>query len=102
MARAGKFVIKTGRGGKTHFVLLASIGRLVVTSETYESKASCLKGIDAVKRLAGDAAVDRGRPRDDGCGYQGATHGHGRVSALVAGNAGFTPAPRFGRSTARR
>ena len=27
------------------------------TSETYESKESCLKGIDAVKRLAADAAV---------------------------------------------
>ena len=57
MARNGKFVIKQGRGGKAHFVLLASNGRVVVTSETYESKQSCLKGIDAVKRLAADAAV---------------------------------------------
>ena len=57
MARNGKFVIKQGRGGKTHFVLLASNGRVVVTSETYESKQSCLKGIDAVKRLAADATV---------------------------------------------
>ena len=58
MARNGKFVIKQGRGGKTHFVLLASNGRVVVTSETYESKQSCLKGIDAVKRLAADATVN--------------------------------------------
>ena len=57
MARNGKFVIKRGRGGKTHFVLLASNGRVVATSETYESKESCLKGIAAVKRLAADAAV---------------------------------------------
>ncbi len=57
MARNGKFVSKQGRGGKTHFVLLASNGRVVVTSETYESKQSCLKGIEAVKRLAADAAV---------------------------------------------
>ena len=57
MARSGKFVIKHGRGGKTHFVLLASNGRVVATSETYESKESCLKGIHAVKRLAADAAV---------------------------------------------
>ena len=57
MARNGKFVIKQGRGGKTHFVLLASNGRVVVTSETYETKQSCLKGIDAVKRLAADATV---------------------------------------------
>jgi uncharacterized protein len=57
MARSGKFVIKHGRGGKTHFVLLATNGRVVATSETYESKESCLKGIEAVKRLAADAAV---------------------------------------------
>jgi uncharacterized protein YegP (UPF0339 family) len=57
VVRNGKFVIKQGRGGKTHFVLLASNGRVVVTSETYESKQSCLKGIEAVKRLAADAAV---------------------------------------------
>ena len=62
MARNGQFVIKQGRGGKTHFVLLASNGRVVVTSETYESKQSCLKGIDAVKRLAADAAVVDGEP----------------------------------------
>ena len=57
MARSGKFVIKHGRGGKTDFVLLATNGRVVATSETYESKESCLKGIGAVKRLAADAAV---------------------------------------------
>jgi len=38
-------------------VLLPSNGRVVATSETYESKESCLKGIDAVKRLAADAAI---------------------------------------------
>jgi hypothetical protein len=57
VARNGKFVIKRGRGGKTHFVLLASNGRVVATSETYESKESCLKGIAAVKRLAAEASV---------------------------------------------
>ena len=57
MARPGKFLIKHGRGGKTHFVLLASNGRVVAASETYESKAACLKGIDAVKRLAADAPI---------------------------------------------
>jgi uncharacterized protein len=57
VARNGKFVIKRGRGGKTHFVLLASNGRVVTTSETYESKESCLKGIAAVKRLPAAASV---------------------------------------------
>jgi uncharacterized protein YegP (UPF0339 family) len=57
VARTGKFLIKAGRGGKTHFVLVATNGRVVATSETYESKDSCLKGVAAVKRLAADAAV---------------------------------------------
>ena len=57
MARTGKFLIKTGRGGKTHFVLVATNGRVVATSETYESKESCLKGVAAIKRLAADAVV---------------------------------------------
>jgi uncharacterized protein YegP (UPF0339 family) len=56
VARNGKFVIRRGRGGKTHFVLLASNGRVVAASETYESKESCLKGIAAVKRLAAEAS----------------------------------------------
>ena len=55
MARPGKFLIKHGRGGTTHFVLLASNGRVVAASKTYESKAACLKRIDAVKRLTADA-----------------------------------------------
>ena len=64
MARSGKFVIKHGRGCKTHFVLLATNGRVVATGETYESKESCLKGIEAVKRLAADAAIveERAKP----------------------------------------
>ncbi len=57
VARTGKFLIKTGRGGKTHLVLVATNGRVVATSETYESKESCLKGIAAVKRLATDAVL---------------------------------------------
>ena len=57
MARTGMFLIKTGRGGKTHFVLVATNGRVVATSETYESKESYLKGVAAVKRLAADAVV---------------------------------------------
>ena len=31
MARTGKFLIKTGRGHKTHFVLVATNGRVVAT-----------------------------------------------------------------------
>jgi uncharacterized protein YegP (UPF0339 family) len=80
VTRNGKFVIKRGRGGKTHFVLLASNGRVVVTSETYESKESCLKGIAAVKRLAADAAVTEA----DNTPPTNATNGAPSVSKATA------------------
>jgi uncharacterized protein YegP (UPF0339 family) len=48
---AAKFVIKKGSTGKYHFNLIA-------TSESYESKASTLKGIESVKRNAPAAEVD--------------------------------------------
>jgi uncharacterized protein YegP (UPF0339 family) len=57
VARTRQVLDKTGRGGKTHFVLVATNGRVVATSETYESKESCLKGVAAVKRLAADVVV---------------------------------------------
>ena len=37
--------------GKTHFVLVATNGRVVATSETYESKESCLKGVAAMTSI---------------------------------------------------
>ena len=55
---AGKFVLKKGTTGKFRFNLVATNGETVATSETYNSKASAMKGIDAVRRLAADAEVD--------------------------------------------
>ena len=55
---AAKFVVKKGSTGKYHFNLVATNGQIIATSESYESKASALKGIDSVKRNAADAEVD--------------------------------------------
>jgi uncharacterized protein YegP (UPF0339 family) len=55
---AGKFVIKKGSTGKFRFNLVSSNGQVVATSETYNSKASAMTGIRAVKSLAADAVVD--------------------------------------------
>ncbi len=54
----GKFVVKKGTTGKFRFNLLSSNGQVVVTSEAYNSKASAMGGIRAVKSLADDAAVE--------------------------------------------
>jgi uncharacterized protein YegP (UPF0339 family) len=80
VARNGKFVIKQGRGGKPHFVLLASNGRVVATSETYESKESCLKGIAAVQRLAANASITEA----DASTSQGATKRRASTRTMTA------------------
>jgi uncharacterized protein YegP (UPF0339 family) len=54
----GRFVIRTGRTGKFRFVLVSPKGKLIATSELYESKAACRSGIRAVQRLAAEASVD--------------------------------------------
>ena len=54
----GKFVVKKGPTGKFRFSLLSTNGQVVATSEAYNSKASAMGGIRAVKNMAGDAAVE--------------------------------------------
>ena len=54
----GKFVIKKGTTGKFRFNLLSTNGQVVATSEAYNSKASAMGGIRAVKSLAADAAIE--------------------------------------------
>lgn len=54
----GKFVIKKGTTGKFRFSLLSTNGKVVATSEAYNTKASALGGVRAVKSLAADAAIE--------------------------------------------
>ena len=55
---AEKFVVKKGPTGKFRFSLLGKNGRVIASSEAYNSKAACLNGIKAVKAAAGPAAVE--------------------------------------------
>lgn len=52
----GKFVIKQSNAG-FHFVLKASNGEIIATSQVYTTKDSCKKGIESVKKNAADAEV---------------------------------------------
>ncbi len=54
----GKFIVKKGTTGKFRFSLLSTNGRVVATSEAYNTKAACLNGIKAVRTLAGDAVLE--------------------------------------------
>lgn len=51
----GKFVIKSTEKG-VHYVLKASNGEIIATSQVYKSMDSCKKGIESVKN-APDADV---------------------------------------------
>lgn len=55
---AAKFVLKKGSTGKFRFNLVATNGRVIATSEAYESKASAIKGIESVRRNAPNAEID--------------------------------------------
>jgi len=54
----GKFVVKKGSTGKFRFNLVSTNGQVVATSEAYNSKASCMNGVKAVRSLAADAEVE--------------------------------------------
>jgi uncharacterized protein YegP (UPF0339 family) len=54
----GKFVVKKGTTGKFRFSLVSSNGQIVATSEAYNSKASCMNGIKAVRNLATEASLE--------------------------------------------
>ncbi len=55
---AAKFVLKKGSSGKFHFNLQAANGQVIATSETYESKAAAINGIESVKKNAPAAEID--------------------------------------------
>jgi len=53
-----KFEIKLSTNHQYFFVLKASNGEKIATSETYKTKASCKKGISAVKKCLFSKTID--------------------------------------------
>ena len=52
----GKFVVTVRKDGDFQFNLLATNGQVILTSQGYASKASCLNGIESVKKNAQNEA----------------------------------------------
>lgn len=48
----GKFHVKTDAAGEYRFNLVAANGQVILSSEGYSTRASCMNGIDSVKRHA--------------------------------------------------
>lgn len=55
---AAKYVLKKGSTGKFRFSLYATNGRVVATSEAYETKRAALAGIESVRKNAGAPLED--------------------------------------------
>ena len=51
---AGKFEISTRSNGEFQFNLLAGNGQVILSSEGYAAKASCLNGVESVKKHSED------------------------------------------------
>ncbi|MCL2464061.1 MAG: DUF1508 domain-containing protein [Micrococcales bacterium] len=54
---AGKFEVYEDKAGKFRFRLKAGNGEIVASGEAYETKASAIKGCEAVQRAAADAKI---------------------------------------------
>ncbi len=56
-ATCPKFEVYEDKAGEFRFRLKARNGEIIATSEGYAAKASCLNGIESVRKNAVDAAV---------------------------------------------
>lgn len=59
-AKNPKFIIKAQKDGKVRFNLTAKNGEVILSSQGYASMASCLNGIESVKKNAPDAQIVEG------------------------------------------
>ena len=53
-----KFEVYTDKAGEFRFRLKATNGQIIAVSEGYKAKASCVNGIESVKKNAPDAPVE--------------------------------------------
>lgn len=53
---SGKFEIYTDKSGEFRFRLKATNGQVILASEGYKAKASCLNGVESVRNNAPDEA----------------------------------------------
>lgn len=54
-----KFEVYQDKAGEFRFRLKARNGEIIATSEGYKAKASCLNGIESVKKNAPDAPIEK-------------------------------------------
>ncbi len=57
-AKNPKFEVYVDKAGEYRFRLTATNGQIIATGEGYKSKASCMNGVESVKKNASDASVE--------------------------------------------
>lgn len=75
----GKFVIKTQKDGQYVFNLLAGNGQSILRSEAYQTKASCLNGIESVKKNGPEDGRYERKESTNGKPYFNLKAGNGQV-----------------------
>ena len=58
-AKNPKFEVYTDKAGEFRFRLKAANGQIVATGEGYTKLASCLSGVESVRKNAADASVEK-------------------------------------------
>ena len=76
---AGSFVVTAGSSGKVRFNLRAGNNENILTSESYEAKASALNGIESVRTNSQDDARFTRKKAKDGSPYFVLTAMNGQV-----------------------
>lgn len=85
----GKFEVTTRKNGEYQFNLKASNGQIILTSEGYKTKASCLNGIESVKKNCQDVKKFEKKVAKDGRPFFNLKAGNGEVigaSQMYANN----------------
>lgn len=88
---AGKFVVDKRSNGEFQFNLKAGNGLVILTSEGYATKTSCLNGVDSVRKNSQDEARYERKTASNGKPFFNLTATNGQVigsSQMYADEAG--------------
>ena len=75
----GKFEIKTRKNGEFQFNLKATNGQVILTSEGYKTKASCINGVESVKKNSQDEKRFDIKEASNGKPYFNLMAGNGQI-----------------------
>ena len=75
----GKFEITTRKNGEFQFNLKATNGQVILTSQGYATKATCLNGVESVKKNSQDQARFDKKVASDGSPFFNLVASNGQI-----------------------